>query len=97
MYFRLIGRQTRLARTLALAALLSLTAAQLLEAGHSHAAQDAAGMCLVCKSSSDPVAVVSHRNDEPSFPVAAPIAEGSLAAPQSSPPRHLARGPPRYT
>ncbi len=96
MYTRLIGHQTRLAPTLALAALILFTAVQLLEAGHSHAHQDAADHCLVCKSSSDPVAVQGSKAEGPTCPGAAPVVEGFLVAPQSAPAHHLARGPPRY-
>ena len=59
MYSRLMSQQTRFARTLALASLLLLTAAQLLEAGHSHAAQDSAELCLLCKSSTDAAVITS--------------------------------------
>ena len=96
MYSRLIGRQTRLARTLALAALLLLTAAQLLEAGHSHAAQDAAEHCLLCKNSTDAATIVASQVATPPFSLAIQAVEKPQAAPQSFPTHHLARGPPLY-
>jgi hypothetical protein len=97
MYLRLIGRQARLARTLALASLLLLTAAQLLEAGHSHSAQDTAEHCLLCKSPADSVALVSHPAQALPGLDATPAVEHPRTALQFFPSLYLARGPPLYT
>ena len=65
MHAQLIGHQTRLARSLALVALLLLTAVQAHEAAHSHGVDDPAGHCLLCKSSADAALALTHPVNTP--------------------------------
>ena len=94
MHHRLIRHKTALTRSLALAALLLFSAAQVHEAAHSHAAQDTGSHCLLCKHATDAAAVVTkapvvlHRLFE------APAAEDPRAALAILPSHLFARAPP---
>ena len=65
MYAQLIGYQTRLARSLALVALLLLVTVQVHEAAHSHGVQDPAGHCLLCKNSADSAPALTNPLNSP--------------------------------
>ena len=94
MHRRLIGQQTYFARTLALVALLLFSAAQVHEAGHSHAAQDAGSHCLLCKQSTDAAAAVAKAQGVLDRVFVAPTAEDTRPALAAQPSHLFARGPP---
>ena len=94
MHFRLISQQTYFARTLALAALLLFSAAQVHEVGHSHAPQDAGSHCLLCKHSTDAATTVAKAPGVLHRVCVALTAEDPRPALAAQPSHLFARGPP---
>ncbi len=94
MLAQLIGRQTRLTRSLALLALLLLSAVQAHEAAHSHGVDEPTAHCLLCKGSTDTAPALTSPANTPDLVFSAIFPDSPQAARAAARTCLFARAPP---